>query len=816
MDAEALKPFAAAGHTSWLGSSVAFGYHQLRFELFPWALLRTPGLPVETLAPMAAPAALDAVTRLLRDDAIRTLVEEFESTHLPRAYRAAGADRAEQARLSRARRTVARGGPLGAGQLQAWLRYGDPGWAARWQQATRCHQVRAEHAEQAYQQAVRSGREYLAERCSQPDVAHAIFLSSRDFFDQAFVRYIHPSRADRADTKTRQAFATTARYLRRLCVRCELTSFFGPVHFVQLDTAVPETVRFGQPGPEVVFVEPSVWLINELHRLVQYRTPLSRRRPRRSPLVTLVGGTLTRVLDGTTFEVSGPARRLWQALDGQRSVEQACQRAGVPANQAGHLLRELAGTIIGDAELPAHALWAFDEVVAADVPDGVARQVRRLLDLFAANPWPQRARPFEETERLIAGLGTEVRRGKGRHYVDRYVLHEERAHPLSARTSLGKPVVSGLRAALADILPLSFLSALLDREDARQAVRAVLRGRPMRLLELLRIEIPPVTARGAAFRSALRELVVSRTEDGVATLSRADVGDLIIRFAPPLNSADSYATLAGPDMMALGDPAEAPWLLSELHDDGSYLGGGVTRLHPDGARLRQDLIAGVVRLVDPASMAPVVSRRRNMFLVPELPGTAIELSGRSEKPPEQTVPISEVFVDPDGSAVRVGDRRLRLYTGDIPAVAHRALALPSLTPVRIDCGDYTPRVRVGSTVLQRARWRTTTQPWPSGFSGWLALHELRLRLGLPRRVFIRHPREHKPLYLDFADPYGVDDLVRLPPATVEFSEMLPAPECLWWRPDGHAQCAELRTACLVRLDTAFTPGTNAERHGHRR
>jgi hypothetical protein len=75
-----------------------------------------------------------------------------------------------------------------------------------------------------------------------------------------------------------------------------------------------------------------------------------------------------------------------------------------------------------------------------------------------------------------------------------------------------------------------------------------------------------------------------------------------------------------------------------------------------------------------------------------------------------------------------------------------------------------------------------------------------LRLGLPRRVFARHPREQKPLYLDFADPYGVDDLVRLPPATVVFSEMAPTPDQLWWDDGGGAQCAELRTGCFVRLD----------------
>jgi hypothetical protein len=188
-----------------------------------------------------------------------------------------------------------------------------------------------------------------------------------------------------------------------------------------------------------------------------------------------------------------------------------------------------------------------------------------------------------------------------------------------------------------------------------------------------------------------------------------------------------------------------------------------------------------------------------MFLVPELPGTAIELTGLSEKPREQTVPASDVFVAPDGDAVLINGRRFHLYTGDIPSIAHRALAVPSLTPVTIDGGEFTPRVTVGSTVLQRARWRITTADPAPGYGGWLAAQQLRRRLGLPRRVFVRHPREQKPLYVDFADPYAVDDLVRLPPADVVVSEMLPVPEGLWWDDGGGRQCAELRTACFVNL-----------------
>ncbi|MGB7799207.1 MAG: hypothetical protein WBL53_23560, partial [Pseudonocardiaceae bacterium] len=82
-----MKPLRSTDDTRWPATSMAFGRHRLSVEVFPWSLLRTPGLPAETLAPMADLAAMDAATRLLRDDPVKALAEGFEAVHLPNAYR---------------------------------------------------------------------------------------------------------------------------------------------------------------------------------------------------------------------------------------------------------------------------------------------------------------------------------------------------------------------------------------------------------------------------------------------------------------------------------------------------------------------------------------------------------------------------------------------------------------------------------------------------------------------------------------------------------------------------------------------------------
>lgn len=786
-----------------LRRSTAFGSAILHFQLFHWSLLRTPGLPVDVLRPLTDDDALTSAGAVLAGDSrLAELKAEFARDHLPAAQQAAfdAGHRPDLTRLARARRCIARGDALAGAQLDSWLAHGDPTFADRWQQAVAEQAVAIRHAERAHRDAIMNGYRYLLQRCAQPDVAHAIFLSSRDFFDNSFTHHVLRADGVRSGSRARQTYATAARYLRRLSVRCELTSFFGPVHWVRFDHQEPAGLRLAEPGQETILVEPSVWLIDELNQLAQRRLPLAERRPRRHPLVRDAGNHLLRITDGQSFHPAADAMALWRTLDGSRTVAEAATAIGIDLAQARALLSQLSGILVPIAEIPAHELAAFDEVLARSPMDGSAHEVDRLRRKFAATPWPQRREIFDQAEQAIAELGSTVRRGKGQHYVDRYVFHEERTHPLSARTVLGRPAVTGLASALADVLPLSFLAALLQREDARAAVRAAIGGRRTPLLDLLRTDVPVTWTRTTALHHALAALVRARTKDGSAQLHRDDLTDLIERFCPPLPEDDCYATLAGPDMMVLGDPATAPWLLSELHDDGSYLAGGVSRSHPEGASVRDELLGAVVKVIDPTRMAAVVSRRRNMFLVPEMPGTAIELSGMSRKPRGETVPISDVTVDPDGAALRVGDRRLHLYTGDIPSVQHRALAVPSLTPVPIDFDEWTPRVLISSTVIQRARWRLALPELPAGYAGWQELHRIRQERGLPRRVFARHPGERKPLFVDFADPHAVADLLRLPPSPITFSEMLPDFEQLWWYLDDRAQCAELRTACLVYLE----------------
>jgi hypothetical protein len=672
--------------------------------------------------------------------------------------------------------------------------------AGQWNSA--CAEVEAAttHLADSYERSYERAITTIAAEFRNPSFGHALFISSRGFYDNNWTDGTGLADRDAPMTRSaRKTLRTAARYLRRLTVRCEQTSFFGPVHFATLDPDGAHDVELGDPRPEVVYAEPSVWLLDQLTRHRDRDTPEADRPVRRHPLFRVDGTRLTRTADGRARRLSPDAARLWDALGEYTTVGAAADALGMSADLADACLAELRPAL-APWPLPSHEVYPFERLASAS-DDTLVQQVARYRDSFASGSWPARREPFLALEKTVSELGLATAHGEGRHYVDRYVLHEERAHRLSARTVLGKRAVAGLRAATEAMLPLAYAGALLRRADARDALRSAIDSQRLPLALVIGMNFPEAGWRYSSFTAELNALCADRADADVIRLSGQEIGALIDRYCAELEPGDSYGTVAGPDWMIMGSPGDASWVLGELHDDGSYLAGAVTRLHPDGAELREEFERRVIDVIDPADMAAIVSKRRNKFLLPEMPGVSVEVGGVSVKPRARTVPISAVEVAEDGAAVLVDGRRLHLYSGDIPSTVHRALAVPALNPVVFDTGPRTPRVTVDGTVIQRARWRIDLPGGAHGLDGWRLAQDIRARHGLPRRVFVRHPSEPKPLFLDFADVLAVEDVMRLPAASIVASEMLPDYGDLWWRPDGELMCAELRTACFAWLDT---------------
>jgi hypothetical protein len=104
-----------------------------------------------------------------------------------------------------------------------------------------------------------------------------------------------------------------ARYARRLAVRCEQTSFFGPVHLVWLDPTDPRPVSVLPGGQERIHVEPATWLLDELSRRHHAAQPWPERVLRRHPAFRADGQALVHVPDGRRFRTGHAALQLFAA-----------------------------------------------------------------------------------------------------------------------------------------------------------------------------------------------------------------------------------------------------------------------------------------------------------------------------------------------------------------------------------------------------------------------------------------------------------------------------------------------------------------------
>jgi hypothetical protein len=765
------------------------GRRQINVRLQPWSLLRTTGFPVRALDGLAAPNSIRAADNVLAaEQALLDLRRHFLEGLWP-ALRAAvrivePRQRSFRA-LLRCRRLVEERALLDRRCAEILATTRKPDFFAQWNALVETYEEVLDTANLELSGALERAYSRTAEAAGEDRFRHAVFVSNPGFFRAVLDRGSlwpggNPPRG------VRRKLDTLHRYLRRFATKCETVSFFGPVLFTALRPDQQEPVLIGEPRPGKVVVEASVSLVEQLRQRATAATDPADRRAWRSPLFRELSSSegLEHAVDGRRFRVAPQAMAVWRAADGNRLGELAAAAKGLgPA------------LTVSAWRLPATELHALTRL-AAEYQDETVVELAMHRNKYADADWPERAGHLAAAEELTLRVLGATDRDAGKHYADRELFHEDRSSPYSERVTFGAPVLDRFREVAAAVLPLSYLASLLARQDARDVLRTELNGRAGSLAALATRELTARPNRRAQLDAVLRQLI---TEAG-PVLTRQQLDKALAPLWESVEVTPQDACLPSPDVMAVGeDLASATWVLSEMHDDCSSIFGGLERpLHSDRDGLWSEFTGRVGDVMAAEDSATIVSRRRSAHVTPELPGASIELSGMSAKPREDVVPIADVVVPATGDAVEVAGCRRWLYPGDLSSTLHRAVSRPAVVPVPIDLGAHTPRIVIDGVVYQRARWRIKLPPKQADPVGrWLDIQRIRWRLALPRHVFVKHPGEPKPLYVDFADPLSVLDIARLDPASVVVSEMLPTPDQLWWRVGGEPQCAEFRLGWIV-------------------
>jgi hypothetical protein len=605
----------------------------------------------------------------------------------------------------------------------------------------------------------------------------------------------------------RRQVRTAHRYLRRFLGKTETNSFFGPTLVAAWDPGLDTPLAVDKPAPERSVTDLSHWMVQELTARHRKRTPAARRAWRRDPLWRQEGAVLRNALHGRQVELTEAAEAVWRGLGTPATPTALLARTSLDAGSLREALALLAPALRPWPEPPSTLIDGMGWLIREDLGDAVVTRVAKLLD-EAGSAWPRshQVRRDIRAELAAAGLGTA--RAAGRHYADRDVINEDRASPWNGRVRLGAPSVAAAHQMLGQVLPLYLLAAMLRQSDAREAVVRHTGAATTGLIELAAADIEPVTTRIARLHALLADLV---PDDRDVAEVRVSPDELAERLRPlwaqvEVADGDQLAAIPGFDLMvAGGPPGRGRWVLSECHDDSSSAIGGITSRVQPGAGSDFDAFCDAVsQWVDTEQMATIVGRRRSRHVTPELPGLSIELSGVSGKPRGQVVPAAEARVAADATRVASGGRSCQLYPGDVSSTLFAALSLPCLVPVPFATGRrYTPRIVLGDVILQRRRWvvdlRTLSDSFGRGEAGFRAVTAWRRDLGLPDRVFLRHPEEPKPLLIDFGDPFGVDDLIRLRPARVTCTEVLPDLTDTWWLAGG-PQPSELRVPVFLRWE----------------
>jgi Lantibiotic dehydratase, N terminus len=174
---------------------------------------------------------------------------------------------------------------------------------------------------------------------------------------------------------------------------------------------------------------------------------------------------------------------------------------------------------------------------------------------------------------------------------------------------------------------------------------------------------------------------------------------------------------------------------------------------------------------------------------------------------------AEVFIEQDGDvALRANGQYLGSFARNwiIPLGFH---------PFQFGLAPHSPRLRCGRVIVQRRSWSVSSEEMGGGnFSGLsrdlvLAIERLRAAKDWPRFVYIRpteqalrrsgaegRDKDTKPVFIDLESYLFLEIFHRWlsKAGELEITEMLPAPDDLWWNePDG-PRTFELRTLVVPR------------------
>ncbi len=643
-----------------------------------------------------------------------------------------------------------------------------------------------------------------------------------------------------------------ASYLQRYCAKNDTIGFFGPVGWARIDPGADGHVQALPVEAAVRSAHVEPWVVR------QFLDRLST-DPATQPFLPLRRSPAADGQEQTLLQPPGRTRRLdpaqwsvWQALGNApvsriELVRDCTTETHVSVQNANRAIDELLswGALLAGPAVPmdGHPERILSQLVqggpAADaLNEPVCAFQKRVADaqqraLSAATPEAVLEAVHAAQEMVQEFTGAPGQHSKPERQIGRSPLYIDEG--AGVRAIVGHAGLNALSDPLSVVLDVAdWLAREVGEAVLEAAVDAfaALSSRDTRVrLDALLAALAPTLSGGPqspvhAIMEDLRArwaIVFGRPQDAAAIVDVSTAAALAQQVFPSRSALWSGARQHSPDVL-LAETASGPlWVLGELHIAVNTLENGVFyRAHPPaGFDLDEltavDLPRGRVRTCFSSSQPGVTARTWPPLSSDLGDGEHHWAVAADAVLPRTPVPVAaspamHVVSEPTGLVVRAESAG---WCAPLLEVLGDLLSTLSVNLFR-PFGDevHQGRVQVGGLVLGRETWRFT--PGALQAAGALkdgaALRAWLVGIGAPRHLFATAPGEAKPVYVDLDASPLTTMLTRIlrraaegvPDGRVAVSEMLPAPEHLWFNSSTGAVTAELRLAAGQR-DTHAAP-----------
>ena len=824
-----------------------------------WALwrcvcLRGAGFPVSQVLEMAVPACAATADELLRaedqlqkakDDALQalnnklTLADEEQRTALFKIKRAIKKNQAPTA--SSATTVVCE-------ELEAYL-------------AAKEHFLKAQSDfENAYQSGTLQVSEAIHTIARSERLREAITWQNRRAIHTGIAPLLQQSPQNtHQDSKQRKHEALAANYLQRYCTKNDTIGFFGPFGLARLTSnGAAITVHAGKDllARRSVYFE--TWCIDTFAEMLMKEKPLRPWiAPRRLPQ-TLIKATMLYLPFTKPIHLSKNEADVLSACDGTRTAKElALDLIGKSSNSLTseqdvysileqlHAMKRISWSLELPAEgaHPERALrMALERIGDVHLREECLHMLDRLEE--ARDSVAQAAGNAEQLDAALAHLEAtfieltekDATRSAGKAYAARTLVYEDCLRDIDVE--LGPDFLltfsEPLTLLLASTRWFTYQTAAIYRQAFQEAFTEIVEDSGSHTVDfptfwlwaqplLIDEEVMPLNALITELQQRWLDILdMSEEQQHIAFTSEELLPDVLTAFDAPgpgwrsacYHCPDVLIQALGPEAIRDGN---YQIVLGELHIAMNTLqASAFLTQHPNP----EDILRNAALDIPEPRILPIMSRQsypisrgRSGLITPK--DFRLEYAPDAFAVPDpRTIISSELVVEQSGEGlvVRTRDGRLRF---DIIEVFAEFLTKIVCSCFKIVCpGKHTPRVTIDRLVMIRESWSFAPTEIPfadekDAAARFIAARRWMQAHKLPRFVFVKVPSEPKPCFLDFESPIYVDSFAKMvrhnmqvnpSEATIQVSEMLPAPDESWL-PDAEGQryTSELRFVAVDLL-----------------